>query len=39
MSEEKGNTPTEWANKVIGLRYNFSNTDKQDIYDLIDAVW
>lgn len=39
VSEEKGNTPKEWADANIGVKWNFSEEQKKLIYDFIDVVW
>jgi hypothetical protein len=39
MSEERGNTPKDWANKNIDVRWKFDETQQAFIYDLIDAIW
>lgn len=39
MSEERGNTPREWADKNIGIRWKFDRNQKDMIYGLIDAIW
>ena len=39
MSEEKGNTPIEWAEKVIGKRYKFSDEQIKLIYETIEKIW
>ncbi len=39
MSEERGNTPREWAEKNIGVRWEFTPEQEELIFDLIDSVW
>lgn len=39
MSEEKGNTPTEWANKNVNIRWKFTEDQRNLIYELIDSIW
>ena len=39
MSEEKNSNPKDWANKNVGVRWKFTNDQKDLIYELIDAVW
>lgn len=39
MSEERGNTPREWAAKVVGTRWKFTLAQEKRIYDLIDFAW
>lgn len=39
MSEEKGNTPKEWADKNIGVRWKFTPEQEDLIYEGIDAAW
>jgi hypothetical protein len=39
MSKERGNTPKEWADKVIGKRWSFPEKQVKQIYKLIDLVW
>lgn len=39
VSEEKGNTPREWADKNVNVRWKFTDEQKNLIYDLIDGVW
>jgi len=39
MSEEKGNTPKEWADKNMGVRWEFSPEQKDLIYEAIDLIW
>jgi len=39
MSEEKGNTPQEWAKKNINIRWKFTDEQIKLIYDLIDLIW
>lgn len=39
MSEEKGNTPKEWANKNIEVRWNFTPSQRILIYRLINRAW
>jgi len=39
MSEERGNSPREWADKTVNKRWKFDDEQKALIYELIDAVW
>ena len=39
MSEELGNTPQEWANKVIGVKYKFSDKQLKYINQLMSKLW
>lgn len=39
MSEERGNTPREWADKTVNKRWRFTPEQKKLIYSLIDIVW
>jgi hypothetical protein len=40
MSEELGtNTPEDWADKVIGKRFKFTEDQKKLIYKLIEGTW
>jgi len=39
MSEERGNTPQEWAKMNIGTRWKFTQDQEKLIYNLIDQVW
>ena len=40
MSEEKGtNTPKEWADKNVDIRWKFTKDQKELVYDLIDKIW
>jgi len=39
MSEEKGNSPHEWARKNVGKRWRFTNNQEKMIYDLLDNMW
>jgi hypothetical protein len=39
MSEERGNTPQEWADKTVGKRWEFSEHQEELIYRLLDAIW
>ena len=39
MSEEKGNSPHEWARKNVGKRWRFTNNQEKMIYDLLDNIW
>ena len=38
-SEERGNSPRNWADKNIGPRWKFDDDQKELIYEIIDAVW
>lgn len=39
MSEEKGGSPREWADKNVNKRWNFTGEQKKLIYKLIDDIW
>lgn len=39
MSEEKGNTPKEWADKNVNIRWKFTPQQSDLIYELIDKVF
>ena len=39
MSEERGNTPREWAEKNVNVRWKFTPEQESLIFDLIDSVW
>ena len=39
VSEERGNTPKNWADKNINVRWRFTDKQKILIYDLIDKTW
>lgn len=39
MSEEKGNTPQEWAKKNVNIRWKFSNKQVDLIYKILDEIW
>lgn len=39
MSEERGNSPRDWADKTVNKWWKFDKKQKQLIYELIDAVW
>ena len=39
MSEEFSNTPFEWADKVIGTRWIFTDNQKEFIYDTLRKGW
>jgi len=39
MSEERGNTPREWADKNVNIRWKFTEDQTNLIYELIDGVW
>jgi hypothetical protein len=39
MSEERGNTPEEWAKKNINKRWKFTKKQEGLIWDLIDYLW
>lgn len=39
MSEEKGNSPVDWADKNINTRWKFSDETKYLIYELINDIW
>ena len=39
MAEERGNTPREWADKNVNIRWKFTDKQKKLIYGIIDAAW
>lgn len=39
MSEEKGGTPRQWADKTVNKRWKFTPKQVKLIYELIDAIW
>jgi len=39
MSEEKGNSPREWADKNVNKRWKFTDDQIELIYELIHAIW
>ena len=39
MSEEKCNTPREWADQNVNVRWKFTPKQKKLLYVLIDSVW
>ena len=40
MSEEKGtNTPMEWADKNVNIRWKFKKEQKELIYKLMNEIW
>lgn len=39
MSKEKDNSPRDWANKNINVKWKFTNPQNDLIYELIDAIW
>lgn len=39
MSEERGNTPFEWAEKVINKRWKFTDKQIQLIYEILNKIW
>ena len=39
MSEERGNTPVEWAKKNINIRWDFNKNQIKLIYELINETW
>ena len=39
MSEERGNTPKEWADKNVNVRWGFSEDQEELIYELLDSIW
>jgi hypothetical protein len=39
MSEERGNTPKEWADKTVNKRWMFTPAQTSLIYELIKSVW
>jgi hypothetical protein len=39
MSEERGNTPFEWAEKVINKRWQFGKEKEMFIYKVLNLMW
>lgn len=39
MSEELGNSPVEWADKVVGIRYDFTPRQTMVIYKTLEKIW
>lgn len=39
MSEEKGNSPREWADKNVNIRWKFTSHQTELIYTLINKAW
>lgn len=39
MSEERGNTPHEWAKKNVNVRWKYTPEQEKHILKLIDAAW
>ena len=39
VSEERGNTPKSWADKNVNVRWEFTDEQKDLIYELIDGIW
>ncbi len=39
MSEEKGGTPKNWADKNVNVRWKFTDKQKDLIYELIEKIW
>jgi len=39
MSEERGNSPIEWADKNVNKRWKFDEKQSKKIYDLINKIW
>jgi len=39
VSKERGNHPKDWADKNVGVRWDFTKEQSHLIYDLIDSVW
>lgn len=39
MSTEKGNTPQQWADKNVNIRWKFTDKQKVLIYELLNEIW
>jgi hypothetical protein len=39
VSKERGGSPKDWADKNVNVRWEFTNEQKDLIYELIEAVW
>jgi len=39
MSEEKGNTPVEWAEANVNIRWKFTEQQTLNIYKYIHSIW
>lgn len=39
MSEEKGNSPQEWAKKNVNIRWGFTKEQEDFIYLILNTIW
>jgi len=39
MSEERGGHPKDWADKNVGVRWDFTEEQIEIIYDIINNIW
>lgn len=39
MSEEKGNSPQEWADKNVNVRWEFNKIQTDFIYEILNTIW
>ena len=39
VSEERGSTPTEWAEKVINKKWRFTDNQIDFVYDILNNIW
>lgn len=39
MSEERGNTPQDWAKKNVNIRWKFTKEQEELIYNTLDSIW
>lgn len=39
MSEEKGNSPQEWADKNVNIRWGFNKIQTDFIYKVLNTIW
>lgn len=39
VSEERSNTPFDWAKKNIGVRWNFGKSSEDLIYKILELMW
>ena len=39
VSEERGNSPKDWAKKNINVRWKFNKHQEDLIYDILDEIW
>ncbi len=39
MSEERGNTPLEWAENNVNKRWEFTDTQCDEIFHILETIW